>query len=1532
MSHSTAGRFILTVACALLPSPVTVGADKPAPTIDEIQRVIRESEYHVTWQDQTVLPDLEAAWHAANRSQNLRFYFTVDGLRVADRTANGNPELVRLRVALPSRQTIVSSSTLERTGNGVVVRRDGLTERFVNSERGLEHVITIGGTRSRLAPMTIELDFVSAGLNVTADSVELRTTTGRRLTYSIGEVLDASGEPVSAELGLVDGRLLISVAKSDPVMPVTVKNLLTGAANTVLQSNVVDQFLGKDVSAGDVNGDGFSDVVVGAPGWDGGQTDEGAVLVFHGGPGGIASNGAGALVPNAIIESDLAGFQFPTSLAVIGDVNGDGFDDIAAGETRWDPVNPPSTTDVWGAVWVFEGSVQGISATSLNDAETQIVSNVLGAAFGVSVNSAGDVNGDGFTDLIAGGWLWSDDVAEPNEGAGFIFHGSSLGISATSITHAATVLEGNGADLWSGMTTLGLGDVNGDGFDDVAVDITSLDNPELNEGGIAILHGGLAGIPGNPTQALAAAADSLIEANLVYSYINFAGAGDVNGDGYADLILGMPLWEDSGPHADEGVMLIYHGGPSGISSNQSASVTVAADTVIEGNPSPHGSIEFGNRVAGIGDVNGDGFSDVVVGADRFANGEVDEGALFVFHGREGGILNSRTDPVEEVADNVIEGNAAGLFLGGTRPAAGDVNGDGYSDLVAPAPQYAASEHAEGAVFIYHGGADVLALEADTHHDFSVAGAAFGSPARNAGDLNGDGFSDVAVGAPFHDVLSSREGSVHVFFGSTDPSLSSPDWSFDGQDPEGWTGVGVASAGDLNGDGFGDLVVGTPNASNPEIDEGRVDVFYGSAGGLSSSPDWSYEANLDDAGFGRAVSTAGDIDGDGYGDLIVGAPDYSNGQSTEGRAYVFFGSSMGLPSNPGWTYENDVASANLGFAVASAGDVNGDGFGDVIIGAWGYTSGESDEGAAYCFYGSESGLPAVPNWFIQTNRVTAYYGISVAGVGDVNGDGFSDVIVGAPYDTNGENQEGRAYVYHGSSGGLSTSANQVLEENIADAGFGVNVAAAGDVNGDGFSDVMVGSPFVGVPGSFDGRAYLYLGTATGVGSDPGWLMGANGTSELLGHSAAGAGDVNGDGFSDVVIGSPGSDAGAVYGGSVELYLGNAGSGRPVLARQFRGAGDPTPVQPWGLTNSGDDFQISMTATSPRGRELVKLHVEACPPGEVWGDVDCRHVVSADWMPIPLGENGIVLNQTLSGLTEDVLYHWRAHVLYVPLHADEPGITTPPVPRHGPWRTLFAAAPAADIRVGEPQRITIEMVSASSSEGEGAPQAEVSIVMTTSDGEVSEVDTSVDFTTWDGSALAGHDFVHTSFNRFFPAGTTNGAAQIIAVNLINDDLDEPDEDFSVEIYNPMGAVLGFQMVHTVTIVDDDPPPELSAMHVEVDEGAGLAVVVLELSGATSFEVTVDYASVDGSAAAPLDYGPVSGTATIQPMDTIFNIDIPIEEDWIEEGDETFNLNLSGPSNTTLTTSTVLVTIVDNDAGILFADGFESGDTGRWTSVKP
>jgi hypothetical protein len=169
-------------------------------------------------------------------------------------------------------------------------------------------------------------------------------------------------------------------------------------------------------------------------------------------------------------------------------------------------------------------------------------------------------------------------------------------------------------------------------------------------------------------------------------------------------------------------------------------------------------------------------------------------------------------------------------------------------------------------------------------------------------------------------------------------------------------------------------------------------------------------------------------------------------------------------------------------------------------------------------------------------------------------------------------------------------------------------------------------------------------------------------------------------------------------------------------------------------------------------------------------------------------------------------------------------------------------------------------------------------------------------------------------------------------VPDDLDEPDETFSVELHSPSGAVVGAQSVHTATIVDDDPPPELSAADVLVAEGAGVAVVTLQLDAPTTFEVSVGYTTADGTAVAPEDYAAVAGTANIAPMDLSTVVVIPIEDDWLDEGAEFFNLVLSGEVNAVLTTPAVEIVIDDNDVGIIFADDFESGDLMRWSASVP
>jgi hypothetical protein len=186
-----------------------------------------------------------------------------------------------------------------------------------------------------------------------------------------------------------------------------------------------------------------------------------------------------------------------------------------------------------------------------------------------------------------------------------------------------------------------------------------------------------------------------------------------------------------------------------------------------------------------------------------------------------------------------------------------------------------------------------------------------------------------------------------------------------------------------------MIVGAYQYDNGETNEGRAFVYLGAGSGLAVSSAWTAEGGQVSAFFGRSVASAGDVNGDGFGDVIVGIPYYDNGETTEGRAFVYLGSASGLEVSPAWTAEGNQAYALFGDSVASAGDVNGDGFGDVIVSAHGFDGGEFDESHVYVYLGFSLGLGDAPAWTAEGDQASAYFGSSVASAGDVNGDGFGD---------------------------------------------------------------------------------------------------------------------------------------------------------------------------------------------------------------------------------------------------------------------------------------------------------------------------------------------------------------------------------------------------------------------------------------------------------------------------------------------------------------------------------------------------------------
>lgn len=409
------------------------------------------------------------------------------------------------------------------------------------------------------------------------------------------------------------------------------------------------------------------------------------------------------------------------------------------------------------------------------------------------------------------------------------------------------------------------------------------------------------------------------------------------------------------------------------------------------------------------------------------------------------------------------------------------------------------------------------------------------------DVNGDGYGDVVVGSPLFDNSQQNEGRISVYLGSASGLGTTPAWTAESDKPLAEFGGSLANAGDVNGDGFSDIIVGSRGYRNIGGEwVGAAFVWHGSAAGLGpngtpANADWMAEG--DEAfSFGFLVATAGDVNGDGYSDVILSDPLYDlyGDGGSEGRVVVYHGSASGLAASPAWTIDGGPRynGYGLGFSVATAGDVNGDGYSDVIISDVNASASGEGAGRAFVYHGSASGLATSPAWVGDGDGYYAGFGWSVATAGDVNGDGFSDVVVGT---------RNRAFVFEGAPSGLAETPSCIVEgdSTVLNDPFATNsfhlVATAGDVNGDGFDDVLVGLPWVNNPEFQKGRVVLFLGSARGMSPFPMWTAEGDQAWVQFGNSFSAAGDVDADGFDDVIIGAPGYSNGY---GKAFVYSGHS----------------------------------------------------------------------------------------------------------------------------------------------------------------------------------------------------------------------------------------------------------------------------------------------------------------------------------------------------------------------------------------------------------
>ena len=432
---------------------------------------------------------------------------------------------------------------------------------------------------------------------------------------------------------------------------------------------------------------------------------------------------------------------------------------------------------------------------------------------------------------------------------------------------------------------------------------------------------------------------------------------------------------------------------------------------------------LGVSLAGAGDVNGDGLDDLFLGAHGVDEAGSKAGAAYLFLGPAA----EASSPAD--ADAALIGEDEMDFAGMAVAGAGDVDADGHDDLLVGALYHSANQESAGAAYLVLGPAEGTIDLATANSIFYGEGSQdyAGTSVAGAGDLDGDGYADLLVGAPYFDASSEpnglgNHGAAYVVTGPASASLTLSEATarLAGEAPEDYAGTALAGAGDVDGDGYADILVGAYAEDEGGTDAGAAYLWLGPVTGERSLTDAHAKLlgeQVDDLA-GMAVAGAGDTDGDGHADILVGASREDSGGVDAGAAYLLLGPISGgtLTLASADAKLQGARGGDTACRVAGAGDVNGDGLDDVLVGAQAEDSGGTNAGAAYLLLGPVSGTLRLSSADAELRGETAGddAGLAVNGAGDVDGDGFADILVGARYHDAGGEDRGAAYLLLGSA--------------------------------------------------------------------------------------------------------------------------------------------------------------------------------------------------------------------------------------------------------------------------------------------------------------------------------------------------------------------------------------------------------------------------------------------------------------------------------------------------------------------------------------
>ncbi len=891
------------------------------------------------------------------------------------------------------------------------------------------------------------------------------------------------------------------------------------AGNFLAELDDIDYFGSTVTNLGDLDGDGVTDIAVGADFDDDGGSGRGAVYVLFLNTDStvkshqkISGTEGGLTITLGTVD------KLGSSLTNLGDIDGDDIADMAVG-AYLDDDGGNNRGAIYVLLMMADGRVRAHQKISnLTGGFTAALDN--DDYFGTSLTNLGDLDGDNVADIAV--QARGDDDGGIDRGAVYILFLNSDGtvkshqkISDTegAFTSALDDYDSFGSSLTS------LDDLDGDGIIDLAAGASGDDDGGTDRGAAYVLFLNTDGtVKSHQKISDTAGGFGALLDNNDYFGNSLTSLGDLNGDGITDLTAGA-FGDDDGGNSRGAVYVLFLNADGTVKSHQKISNTLGNFTATLDDDDT-----FGTSVTGFSDLDGDGVADLIVGADGDDDGGTDRGAVYVLFLNADGTVKSY-QKISNTSGNFTATLNDSARLGSSLTKLSDLDGNGIVELAAGAIG-ALGGAGTGAAYVMNlesvippGVVTAERKISDTAGNFTAVleeSAEIGISLSDLGDLDGDGINDIAVGE--YGAVESFEsaGAFYVLFLNADGTVKSHQEISDTEGNFTATleyydsfGSSLANLGDLDGDGVTDLAVGALGDDDGGSGRGAVYVLFLNADGTVKShqkisdTQGNFTATLDNSDvFGISLANLGDLDGDGTTDIAVGATGDDDGGSTRGAVYVLFLNADGTvkfhqkisDTTGGFTATLDDGD-RFGSSVTNVGDLDGDGITELAVGAYLDDDGGDNRGAVYVLFLNANGtvkshqkISDTAGGFTATLDSHDSFGESVANLGDLDGDGLSDLAVGVTDDDDGGNRHGAVYVLFLNADGTVKSHQKISDTQgnfnatLDDRDyFGGSLANVGDLDGDGLTELAVGTPRDDDGGSNHGAVYIL--SLQGVPSAP-----------------------------------------------------------------------------------------------------------------------------------------------------------------------------------------------------------------------------------------------------------------------------------------------------------------------------------------------------------------------------------------------------------------------------------------------------------------